>query len=338
MLVRLELLPEVIALGAYQMNHVWAVTFKDADGAKKFVAAGEVQVKGRRCVVIHPRNQDVRLKLHWVLHFVPDDEIRAALGPYGKVTEVTRDRWRVQGCTAQSSTTRLVTLKLKVGVSVDDLPHQLRVAGEQALVVVPGRVPVCLRCHRSGHIRRECRVPRCASCRRFGHDESECVRTYANVTGPTKSDREAEYIMDAADAEDAAKGEDVVPSPEVTPPEPASAVKPPVTNAEVTPPNDAGREDTASLPVPQAVSSSDKQHEGELTVAGTSASEPMEEGAAENGAAAVKRARELCEEGGTLFATNEEPPTKAAVGGRRSSFKPKPNITLERQPMGQRPP
>ncbi|XP_077528307.1 uncharacterized protein LOC144139962 [Haemaphysalis longicornis] len=234
------------------MNHVWAVTFKDADGAKKFVAVGEVQVKGRRCVVIDPRNQDVRLKLHWVLHFVPDDEIRAALGPYGKVTEVTRDRWRVQGCTAQSSTTRLVTLKLKAGVSVEDQPHQLRVAGEQALVVVPGRVPVCLRCHRSGHIRRECRVPRCASCRRFGRDESDCVRTYANVTGPTKSDREAEYIMDAADAEDAAKGEDVVPSPEVTPPEPASAVKPPVTNAEVTPPNDAGREDTASLPVPEA--------------------------------------------------------------------------------------
>lgn len=84
-LVRLELLPEVIALGAYQMNHVWAVTFKDPSGAKKLVAASELQVKGRRCLIIDPGNQDVRFKLHWVLHHVPDDEVRRALGPYGKV-------------------------------------------------------------------------------------------------------------------------------------------------------------------------------------------------------------------------------------------------------------
>lgn len=125
MLVGLALLPEVIALGAYQMNHLWAVTFKDAEGPKKLLALKEVTVKNRRCIVIDPQNQEVRLKLHWVLHNVPDDEVRNALEPYGKVMEVTKDRWRVQGCTAQASTTRLVALRLKAGITMDDLPHQV---------------------------------------------------------------------------------------------------------------------------------------------------------------------------------------------------------------------
>ncbi|KAM7296819.1 hypothetical protein ISCGN_021974 [Ixodes scapularis] len=200
------LLPEVLALGAYQYNHVWAVTFKSDEGKKRLLAADEFKVKDRRCVLVDPCNQDVRLKLHWLLHHVQDDEVRAALAPYGEVTGVTRDKWRVSGCTDMASTTRSVSLKLKPGVTVDDLPHQLRIAGDLALVVVPGRAPLCLRCKGKGHIRRECRVPRCALCRRFGHDESQCVRTYASVTGPMGLDDNSEHLMDVADAEEAASG------------------------------------------------------------------------------------------------------------------------------------
>lgn len=65
-LARLSLLPEVIALGAYQMSHVGAVTFSSAEAAKKLVAETEFKVKGRRCLVIDPINQDVRMKLHWL--------------------------------------------------------------------------------------------------------------------------------------------------------------------------------------------------------------------------------------------------------------------------------
>lgn len=46
------LLPDVIALGAHRMSHVWSVTFKDAESMKKLVNIGELQVKGKRCVVI----------------------------------------------------------------------------------------------------------------------------------------------------------------------------------------------------------------------------------------------------------------------------------------------
>ncbi|XP_077539901.1 uncharacterized protein LOC144152498 [Haemaphysalis longicornis] len=95
------MLSDVTALGAYQINHVWAVTFKSAEA----MAAGEQEVKGRRCLVVDPQDQQVRLKLHWLLH--------------GVGVEDEDDK---------GSTTRAVTLKLKAGLTVEDFPHQIRVA------------------------------------------------------------------------------------------------------------------------------------------------------------------------------------------------------------------
>lgn len=147
MLARVGMLPDVIALGAYQINHVWAATFKNAEATKKMLAAGEQEVKGRRCLVIDPQDHQVRLKLHWLLHGVEDEDVRAAFATFGKVIEISKERWRVQGVLDKGSTTRVVTLKLKSGVTLEDLPHQIRVAGELALLVAPGRPMQCLRCH-----------------------------------------------------------------------------------------------------------------------------------------------------------------------------------------------
>ncbi|XP_077547815.1 uncharacterized protein LOC144160078 [Haemaphysalis longicornis] len=311
------------------MNHLWAVTFKDAEGAAKLVAASELQVKGRRCLIIDPRSQDVRLKLHWVLHNVPDDEVRGALSLYGKVTEVTRDRWRVPGCTSQLSTTRLVTLRLKSDVTVDDIPHQLRIAGEHALVVVPGRVPLCLRCHRSGHIRRECRVPRCGRCRRFGHSESECVRTYANVAGPGDDDHKAEYVMDAEDAESASKGKDEDVVKEATPPEPAAAVAP---SAE--PPAEGGTP-TESPDVQGHQIPTDSSGLAEAPLSASEGDKSKEEEEVEMAgvlSGSAKRARDAVEEkqASTVEPSGDEPPAKAPTHARRASVKVKPNVNAER--------
>ncbi|KAM7281533.1 uncharacterized protein ISCGN_005876 [Ixodes scapularis] len=212
-LASLSLLPEVVALGAYQMNHVWAVTFKSLEGAKKLLATPELTVKGRRCIVVDPGNRDVRLKLHWLLFNVGDDDLRAALAPYGKVLDVSRERWHIDGCHSVNTMTRTAVLRLKGGVTPDDIPHQLRVAGELALVVVPGRAPLCLRCQRTGHIRKECRVPKCDVCRRFGHEGTQCVRTYAAAVVPVGGEEKSELLMNEADAEETIAGPDTRAAP-----------------------------------------------------------------------------------------------------------------------------
>ncbi|CAN7945070.1 unnamed protein product, partial [Ixodes hexagonus] len=331
-LVGLALFTEVVALGAYQCNHVWAVTFKTADGKKKLLAAGEITVKEGRCIVVDPSNQDTRLKLHWLLHHVPDDEVRVALAPFGKVTEVARDLWRAASVW---STTRSVSIRLKTGVTVDALPHQLRVAGDLALVVVPGRAPLCLRCRGKGHIRRECRVPRCVLCRRFGHDESQCVRTYATVTGPLGNEDASEHLMDVAESEEAARDEGGEPLPKATPPERTTGDEghsqsggeqhrqPEALVVSDTPPAQDVAKTTSSAP---AATTSKKQEAMSVDDVGPS------------GAAAKRAREESAVEGLSTGATlPDEPPPKAAPV-RRASFKPKPNIPPERRPPSTSPP
>lgn len=325
-LARLSLLPEVVALGAYQMNHLWAVTFKDEEGKKKILAADAFNVKDHRCMVIDPRDQGVRLKLYWLLHGVPDDDVRVALAPFGKVTEISRDKWKVKGCIDKGSTTRSVTLKLKVGVTVDDLPHQLRVAEDMALVFVPGRAPLCLRCRGTGHIRRECRVPRCGICRRFGHDDSQCVRSYASVTGPLRSDVVSEHLMDAADAEEASREYNDGAKTAATPPEASSGV---VQEA------NGGAEPSAAasetMPETTTDDAESKAANTSLSVAQDADQEVTDAEMLTTGSVAAKRPYEDSDNIGKASASGTgEPPTKASTG-RRSSVQPKPKLPPDRR-------
>ena len=219
---------------------------------------------------------------------------------------------------------RSVTLKLHVGVTVDDLRHQLRVAEDMALVVIPGRAPLCLRCRGIGHIRRDCRVPRCGVCRRYGHDDSQCVRSYASITGPSRTDEVSEHLMDAADAEEASREDDIVETP-VTPLQLSSGAAQEGTSegdkARVAPGTKAGNtagEDDAKA---ASKSSAPAREVGpgatdvEMTAAGGIAS---------------KRAREASDSTGNAGTSGTgEPPTKTATG-RRPTLRPRPNLPPDR--------
>ncbi|KAH6933356.1 hypothetical protein HPB50_014386 [Hyalomma asiaticum] len=83
------LLPEVVALGAYQINHVWAVTMCNEDSTKRMLEVKELKVKGRRCIIVDPQDQQVRLRLHWLLHGVADEDVSTALAAFGKVVQAS---------------------------------------------------------------------------------------------------------------------------------------------------------------------------------------------------------------------------------------------------------
>lgn len=319
----------VVALGPYQMNHVWAATFNNAEAAKKIVATQEIKVKGRKCLVIDPCNRDIRVKLHWVLHNVPDEEIKKAFQPYGRVTELTREKWRVQGCDAQCTMTRVISLQLKAGVAPEDIPQQMRIAGDRALVAVPGRPPQCLRCEQIGHIRRDCRVPRCSVCRRFGHEAQHCVKTYAvAATTPFGSER-SELTMDEAEAEEINKAADDAGNGESGQP----------TQDNENHPKDIGSETQESVPCQPEVIVSGSGNAGCVERAAASPSEDddskpdiMEVEASGEASTAAKRSRE--ENGPEEHESIEvigEPPRKAGQG-RRATPKAKLHVPPDRAP------
>ncbi|KAM7281706.1 hypothetical protein ISCGN_006257, partial [Ixodes scapularis] len=205
-LQRLDLLKDLASAGPHQMNHVWLLRMQSPAAKQRLVEAQELKIKGGRCLVIDPANTAVKLKLHWVPYDVPNGRVKKELERYGEVSEVARDFFREKGFEAVESNTRSVRLTLKEGYTVDSLPHEMRLEGCKVLVVVPGRAPLCLRCRRTGHIRRDCRVPRCSDCHRYGHDAADCVKTYASIARDRKLDDNSEYLMDGVEAEEAVGG------------------------------------------------------------------------------------------------------------------------------------
>ncbi|XP_065297402.1 uncharacterized protein [Dermacentor albipictus] len=104
------------------------MTLNDVTATKRLVALKELQVKRGRCVIVDPHDQQVKLRLHCLLYGVADEDVRT-FAAFGKVEEVSQERWRVHGMGIKISTTRPVFLKLKRGVKVEGLLHQFRVGG-----------------------------------------------------------------------------------------------------------------------------------------------------------------------------------------------------------------
>ncbi|XP_049272500.1 uncharacterized protein LOC125758859 [Rhipicephalus sanguineus] len=209
-LKELGTIQQVSGIGAYQMSHVWLLNVKTDEAKKTLLNAGILSVKDRPCLVVDPERQEVRLKLHWVAFDVNAETVRRAFREYGEVKEVISDKWRDEDFEGVESTTRFVRLLLKEGVTTDRIPHQMRLGSGTALVVVPGRAPLCLRCRNTGHIRRDCRVPRCAGCRAFGHEQIDCTRSYASAASRGTNADQSELLMDEEEAEKAAASEETV--------------------------------------------------------------------------------------------------------------------------------
>ncbi|KAM7307705.1 hypothetical protein ISCGN_011341 [Ixodes scapularis] len=220
---RLEVLKDLASAGPHQMNHVWMLRLHTLQAKQRLVDAKELTVKGGRCLVLDPANAAVKLKLHWVPYDVPNCQVKKEMERYGKVSDITRDFFREKGFEAVESNTRSVRLTLKEGYTTDSLPHEIRLEGCKVLVVVPGRAPLCLRCRRKGHIRRDCRVPRCTDCHRYGHETDDCVKTYASIARDRKSEDNSDYVMDDAEAEEAVGGS---PPAALTRTEPSGVSKP----------------------------------------------------------------------------------------------------------------
>ncbi|XP_037576921.1 uncharacterized protein LOC119459168 [Dermacentor silvarum] len=193
---RLQIVKDVVSIGAYQMNHVWALTTHSMAAKEVLVEARELRIKGKRCLVIDPNDSQVRVKLHWLPYHISDDAIRKALEPFGKIEEVSRETWLTGKFKGAQTSSRSVILKLKHGFTVEMLPHQIRIQGSNTLVIVPGRPPLCLRCKRSGHIRKDSRIPRCSECRKFGHEADDCRKTYATMTREDGDNDDTEALMD----------------------------------------------------------------------------------------------------------------------------------------------
>ncbi|KAM7313021.1 uncharacterized protein ISCGN_002942 [Ixodes scapularis] len=147
---------------------------------------------GEQCSVIDLVSMAVKVQLHWAPDSVPNRQVKKELER--KVSEITRDLFQERVLEAVEPNTHSVRLTLRKGYTAGSLPHELRLEGSKMLVVVPERALLCLRCRRTGHIRRNCRVPRCADCHCYGHEAAVCIKTYATVAPDRKAEDQTDYM------------------------------------------------------------------------------------------------------------------------------------------------
>ncbi|XP_037520613.1 uncharacterized protein LOC119397254 [Rhipicephalus sanguineus] len=197
---------DVIGVGQYQMSHVWMVACASRGAKQKLVTRAELRVKGRKYMVIDPETKDIKLKLLWLPPHLEPRRVEEAFQAYGVVKSIERERWRCAGMEQWMTTNQDVALELKDGITVSSIPHIMSIYGHQCLVLIPGRPPLCLRCKRVGHVRRQCKTPRCLQCHRFGHLSDACVSTYASKLRSGQSSTEEphlDHLMDATEVVDA---------------------------------------------------------------------------------------------------------------------------------------
>lgn len=86
-----------------------------------------------------------------MLHNVSNDHTKMAFALYGNIIEVSREKWRVDDCASFSTLTSTVVLRIKVGVTPDDLLHQLHAQTSLLSSRCPEDLPCVLGVSRRAH-------------------------------------------------------------------------------------------------------------------------------------------------------------------------------------------
>jgi hypothetical protein len=179
------------ALGPTARSNVWELTFNTKDAKALFLTAGDFTVQGATAVVGGVERSTFKVRVHWAPYRLPMTVITRQLEQRGlKVLSAVHDKATVKELAHVASCLRTITVET---VKPADIPHILNWSfkgeGGQLLLTMTGRMPLCLKCRMTGHMRRQCDTPRCSKCHRFGHSSTTC-------SGPNYATRVAANVDD----------------------------------------------------------------------------------------------------------------------------------------------
>lgn len=180
-------LKKVEAMGTIRRPNEWQVTFHDIRDARRMVAMAKITVKDHIGFISSMGKSTYRLRVHWAPYHLSQQCLLKSLTeelPEGaEIVALTYETLNIQGFECVRTTTRQAVINYPGPAA--DLPHLVPcVQGREVyelLLTTPGRQPLCLRCHKIGHRRKEC---------------NEDLRTWANIaknkTGEEEEDADPE--------------------------------------------------------------------------------------------------------------------------------------------------
>ena len=121
---------------------------------------------------------NIDARIHWLQEEEPDEMLAFFLEEHCDEVASIRHETDENGVI---SGVRIATIKL-IDSQRSSFPHILLLTpSDPILITIPGRAPLCLRCHRLGHVRTQCNTPFCRHCNTYGHGAEDCQPTYANA-------------------------------------------------------------------------------------------------------------------------------------------------------------
>lgn len=138
-----------------------------AAAAQKLNSTGEVKILAEMCPITCVGPQVIFMTALRLKLFVSNDDLAAALAPFGRVLSVTDMTFK--GHPTVDNGTRHVKMEMAKPV-----PNFMFVRGCRVQFEYRGVRRVCSRCGQSGHNRGDCQAPWCDRCRAFGHEAESC--------------------------------------------------------------------------------------------------------------------------------------------------------------------
>ncbi|XP_033727617.1 uncharacterized protein LOC117316947 [Pecten maximus] len=146
---------EIVSVFRLEAPNAWFVTLNSEDLVDDVVGKGPMR---QPHFTLSPERCDQRrlsLRVQWLPTWISDDAIAAYFHQlYGKVINISRETTTV-GTVLLETGTREITMVIREG-DQDRIPYRARLFGKVALIMVPGRPPICLRCQQVGHVRSQC--------------------------------------------------------------------------------------------------------------------------------------------------------------------------------------
>jgi hypothetical protein len=195
---------DVVAFGSVARNDTWHMTVSTKGARTRVLQAGNFYIEDQQVRVSCLGQEEFIARVHWCPFHVPMGVLAEELNKSALVISAKFERSPHSPWENAPTLVRSVLLR----GDKERVPHLLEVGTgdfrSNVLVTITGRLPVCLKCQRTGHVRRLCETPQCRHCKQFGHYSEECERpttapAYASVVRPPQD------LSDNDDSQDASQ-------------------------------------------------------------------------------------------------------------------------------------
>ena len=157
-------------------NHEWLLTTHTLDVKDILLARGTILVKGKCFKIRSADKRHFTARVHWAPVFITNNVVKETLGDYAEVNSIKHELYTDAGLNGIATGVRQVVLT----GDRHQVQHILQVVDPDTaevwncLVTIAGRPPMCLRCKKVGHVRKNCDTPSCRHHGQYGHATEGC--------------------------------------------------------------------------------------------------------------------------------------------------------------------